>query len=102
MFIKGLDQIIQRNTRLCTVVNESIDGKNHKPLQPLDKLGLTGTDGVFLAHPPLHHLVELVTGYRAHSHQQRVSLGQREPAPTYKNNLDKCSNVVIKLVVWDN
>lgn len=57
------------------MVNESVDSKYHKSLQPLDKLSLTGTNGVFLAHPPLHHLVELITGYRAHPHQERISLG---------------------------
>lgn len=67
------------------MVNESVDRQHHKPLKSLDKLGLTGTNGVFLAHPPLHHLVELIAGYGAHSHQQRVSLGQREPASAYKN-----------------
>lgn len=71
----------QEKNKSGTVVNQSVDGKNHKPLQPLDKLGLTGTNRVFLAHPPLHHLVELIAGYRAHPHQERVSLGQREPTP---------------------
>lgn len=89
-----LEGIIQRKTRSCTVVNESVNGKNHKPLQALNKLGLAGTDGVFLAHPPLHHLVELVAGYRSHSHQERVGLGQREPAPTYEEKFEKRPNVV--------
>lgn len=75
------------------MVNESVDSKNHKPLQPLDELSLTGTNGVFLAHPPLHHLVELIAGYGAHPHQERVSLGQREPAPACKHNIGTCSVV---------
>lgn len=75
------------------MVNESVDSKDHKSLQPLDKLCLTGANGVFLAHPPLHHLVELIAGYGAHSHQERVSLGQREPAPAYKHNMSVCSVV---------
>lgn len=69
-----------------TIVNESVHSKNHKSLQPLDKLGFTGTDRVFLAHPPLHHLVELITGYRAHPHQEGVSLGQRELPSTCKHD----------------
>lgn len=64
----------------ATVINEPVDGEHHQPLQPLDKLGLAGADGVLLAHPPLHHVVQLVAGHRAHSHQQRVGLGQREAA----------------------
>lgn len=58
-----------------TVINESVDSKDNQPLQPLHKLRLTSTNGILLAHPPLHHLVELVTGYGAHPHQQRVCLG---------------------------
>lgn len=73
------------------MVDESVDGKNHKPLQPLDELGLAGPDRVFLAHPPLHHLVELIASYGAHAHQERVSLGQREPASAYKHNT-ACEN----------
>lgn len=73
------------------MIDESVDGENHKPLQPLDKLGLAGSDGVFLAHPPLHHLVELIASYGAHAHQERVSLGQREPASAYKHNI-VCEN----------
>lgn len=73
-------------TKIYTMVNESIDSKDHKPLQPLDELSLTGTNWVFLAHPPLHHLVELIAGYRAHPHQKRVRLGQGEPAAAYKHN----------------
>lgn len=68
------------------MVNESVDGENDELLQPLHKLSFAGTDGVFLAHPPLHHLVELVAGYRAHSHQERVSLGKGEPTAACKNN----------------
>lgn len=75
-----------------TIVNESVNGKNHKPLQSLYKLSLTGANGVFLAHPPLHHVVELITGYGAHPHQERVSLGQREPTPAYKHNIGTCEN----------
>ena len=75
----------------CTVVNESVDSKNHELLQPLDKLSLTGTNWVFLAHPSLHHLVELIAGYGAHPHQERIGLGQREPASTYKHNFGTCS-----------
>lgn len=70
-----------------TVIDESVNGKNHKPLQPLDKLSLTGSNRVFLAHPPLHHLIELIAGYRAHPHQERVSLGQREPTPAYEHSI---------------
>lgn len=44
------------------MVNESVDGENDELLQPLHKLGFAGPDGVFLAHPPLHHLAELVAG----------------------------------------
>lgn len=73
------------------MIDESVDSENHKPLQPLDKLSFAGTNGVFLAHPPLHHLVELIAGYRAHTHQERVSLGQRETATTYKNNINMSS-----------
>lgn len=68
------------------MVNESVDGKNDELLQPLHKLGFAGSDWVFLAHPPLHHLVKLIAGYRAHSHQERVGLGKREPTAAYKNN----------------
>lgn len=67
------------------MVKESVDGKNDQLLEPLDKLGFTGTDGVFLAHPSLHHLVKLVAGHRAHPHQEGVGLGQREAA--CKNNV---------------
>lgn len=70
-----------------TVVNEPVDGENDQLLEPLHKLGFAGADGVFLAHPPLHHLVELIAGYRAHSHQERVGLGQGEPAPAYRDDI---------------
>lgn len=75
------------------MVNQSVDSKNHKSLQPLDELGLTGTNGVFLAHPPLHHLIELIASYRAHPHQERVTLGQGKPPPAYKHNIGMCSVV---------
>lgn len=68
------------------MVNESVDSENDQLLQPLHKLCFAGTDRVLLAHPPLHHLVKLIAGYRAHSHQERVGLGKREPTATYKNN----------------
>lgn len=66
------------------MVNQSVDCQDNKPLQPLDKLSLTGTNRVFLAHSPLHHLVELIAGYRAHPHQERISLGQRKTPSAYK------------------
>lgn len=69
---------------IFTVVNKSVDSENHQPLQPLDELGFTGSDGVLLAHPPLHHLVKLVARHGAHPHQQGVGLGQGEPAPPYR------------------
>lgn len=71
------------------MVDESVDSKNHKLLQPLCKLSLTGANGVLLAHPSLHHLVELITGYRAHPHQERVGLGQGEPTADYKKNISE-------------
>lgn len=68
------------------MVNESVDGENDELLQPLHELGFAGADGVFLAHPPLHHLVELVAGDRAHSHQERVGLGEGEATAACKSN----------------
>lgn len=70
----------EERSERSTVVDEPVDGEHHQPLQPLDKLRLAGADGVLLAHPPLHHVVQLVAGHRAHPHQQRVGLGQREAA----------------------
>lgn len=75
-----------------TVINQSVDSEDHKPLQPLDKFCLTGTDGVLLAHPPLHHLVELIAGHRAHPHQEGVGLGQREPTAACGYNIG----------IWEN
>lgn len=65
-----------------TLIDESVNGQNHESLQSLDQLRLAGSDGVFLTHPALHHLGKFITGYGAHSRQQRIRLGQREPPPT--------------------
>lgn len=77
---------VERSER-STVINEPVDGEHHKPLQSLDKLGLAGADGVLLAHPPLHHVVQLVAGHRAHPHQQRVGLRQGEASAACRHGI---------------
>ncbi len=67
----------------CTLIDESVNGQNHESLQSLDQLHLAGSDGVFLTHPALHHLVKLIAGHERIRVSSESDWATGEPPPTW-------------------